>query len=204
MEIIYKMTTNKIKRSGYIEFLYMSLAVFVGKLLSIISIFFFRLRCYDISYSASLSRNVVFFQSTKNSIRIGKNVVVGSGVCLKAGFNGKIIIGDDVSIHEYSMIFAHKNLEIGRGTMVAPHSFITDFDHKFPRPGYKRALLKEESYVSVPTKIGKNVWIGTHSVVLKGVEIGDNVIIGAGSVVTKSIPGGCIAVGNPARVIKKL
>src|SRR3989338_6105518 len=32
MERIYKMTTNKIKRSGYIEFLYMSLAVFVGKL----------------------------------------------------------------------------------------------------------------------------------------------------------------------------
>lgn len=51
--------------------------------------------------------------------------------------------------------------------------------------------------------IGDRVFIGADSIVLPNVNIGDDVIIGAGSVVTKDIPSGCIAVGNPARVIGK-
>lgn len=52
-------------------------------------------------------------------------------------------------------------------------------------------------------KIGENVWIGENVIVLKGVTIGKGSIIGSASVVTKSIPEGCIAVGSPAKVIKK-
>ena len=55
-----------------------------------------------------------------------------------------------------------------------------------------------------PIIIGNNVWLGGHVTVLPGVRIGDNTIVGAGSVVTKSLPANVIAVGNPARVIKKL
>ena len=51
--------------------------------------------------------------------------------------------------------------------------------------------------------IGENVWIGQGVVINPGVEIGDGAIIGANSVVTHSIPKECIAVGAPARVIKK-
>ena len=52
--------------------------------------------------------------------------------------------------------------------------------------------------------IGNNVFVGAHSIVLPGVTIGDNVIIGAGSIVTHDIPAGSVAVGVPARVIKKI
>lgn len=51
--------------------------------------------------------------------------------------------------------------------------------------------------------IGNNVYVGAGSVVFGEIEIGDNVIIGANSVVNKSLPPNCIAVGNPAIVIKK-
>lgn len=50
--------------------------------------------------------------------------------------------------------------------------------------------------------IGDNCFIGFGTIILPNVHIGDECIIGAGSVVTKDIPSNCIAVGNPAKVIK--
>ena len=54
-----------------------------------------------------------------------------------------------------------------------------------------------------PVNIGDNVWIGGSVTILPGVTIGSNVTIGAGSVVVKDIPDGCVAVGNPCRVVKR-
>lgn len=55
-----------------------------------------------------------------------------------------------------------------------------------------------------PVNIGHNCWIGGSVTILPGVTIGDNVTIGAGSVVVHDIPADSVAVGNPAKVIKKL
>ena len=57
---------------------------------------------------------------------------------------------------------------------------------------------------ALPVTIGNNVWIGGSVTILPGIKIGDNVTIGAGSVVVNDIPDGCIAVGNPCRVVRKL
>ena len=54
----------------------------------------------------------------------------------------------------------------------------------------------------VPITIGSHVWIGGSTTVCPGVTIGDNVVIGAGSVVVHDIPDNCLAVGNPARVVR--
>ncbi|KAA0681733.1 acyltransferase [Neorhizobium sp. P12A] len=53
------------------------------------------------------------------------------------------------------------------------------------------------------TTIGRNCFIGARSIILPGVEIGDECVIGSGSVVTRNIPSRCIAVGNPAKVIRE-
>lgn len=55
-----------------------------------------------------------------------------------------------------------------------------------------------------PVTIGDDVWIGGSTTILPGVTIGAGTTIGAGSVVTKDIPAGCVAVGNPCRVIRRL
>ncbi len=55
-----------------------------------------------------------------------------------------------------------------------------------------------------PVTIGNDCWIGGHVTILPGVAIGDGCTIGAGSVVTRDIPSGSVAVGNPARVIRKI
>ena len=57
---------------------------------------------------------------------------------------------------------------------------------------------------ALPVTIGNNVWIGGGVTILPGVTIGDNVTIGAGSVVVKDIESNSVAVGNPARLIKKI
>lgn len=51
--------------------------------------------------------------------------------------------------------------------------------------------------------IGNDVWIGREAKILPGVKIGDGAIVGAYAVVAKDIPAYCVAVGNPARVVKK-
>jgi len=54
-----------------------------------------------------------------------------------------------------------------------------------------------------PIKIGRNVFIGTRAIILKGVTIGDRAVIGAGAVVTKDVPADHLAVGNPCSVFPK-
>lgn len=51
--------------------------------------------------------------------------------------------------------------------------------------------------------IGKNVWIGPHSVIFGNITIGDGVTILPGTVVTKSIPPGVVVQGNPARLVQR-
>ena len=51
--------------------------------------------------------------------------------------------------------------------------------------------------------IGDNVEIGANATIIGDVNVGDNVTIGAGAVVVKDVPNNCVAVGNPARIIRK-
>jgi acetyltransferase-like isoleucine patch superfamily enzyme len=53
-------------------------------------------------------------------------------------------------------------------------------------------------------KIGNNVFIGSHAIILPGVTIGNNVVIATGSIVSKDIPDNSVAAGVPAKVIKSL
>lgn len=57
---------------------------------------------------------------------------------------------------------------------------------------------------SRPVVLEEGVWLGAHTVVLKGVTIGRGTSVGAGSVVTRSLPPRCVAAGAPARVIRYL
>ena len=57
---------------------------------------------------------------------------------------------------------------------------------------------------ALPITVEDNVWIGGGSIILGGITIGFGSVVGAGSVVTKSIPAGCVAAGNPCRIIRRL
>jgi acetyltransferase-like isoleucine patch superfamily enzyme len=114
-----------------------------------------------------------------------------------------MVIGADVGMSGTSICAAH-SITIGDQTMIGADVMIADTDfHPLAPTG--RRFVKDFDKIDVSAvNIGKNVFIGAKSIVLKGVTIGDNSVIGAGSVVSKDIPPGCIAAGNPCRVIRTL
>lgn len=81
-----------------------------------------------------------------------------------------------------------KGIHIGDNTWILSGAMILAHDHC--------------RNLKVDTFIGSNCVIGVRSIVMPGLTIGDQVVIGGGSVVTKSIPEHCVAVGNPAKVLK--
>lgn len=117
--------------------------------------------------------------------QIGDNCMIGAFVEIQ----NDVKIGDNSRISSHSFICS--KVEIGKNVFVG-HS-VTFVNDLYPPRG-------EEYWKS--TRIGDNVSIGSNATILP-VKIGNNSIIGAGAVVTKDIPPNSVAVGNPARVIKK-
>src|ERR1700748_2098769 len=90
-------------------------------------------------------------------------------------------------------------IAIGDDCQLGPNvQLLTAYHPTEPEP--RRAKLE----AAAPIAIGDNVWLGGGAIVLPGVTIGDDSVIGAGAVVTEDVPAGVVAVGNPARVIRKL
>jgi lipopolysaccharide O-acetyltransferase len=113
-------------------------------------------------------------------------------------------IGNNCQINDYVHIGAISSIIIGDGVLIASKVFITDHNHgdfnDDPEMDLEPALRK---LTSNPVTIENNVWLGEGVMVMPGVTIGCNSIVGAGSIVTKSIPKYSMAVGTPAKVIKR-
>lgn len=92
-------------------------------------------------------------------------------------------------------IVCEGTIEIGEDCAIAPNVLIRSCD--------SHQIIGQESESVKDIKIGNHVWIGQNAAILKGVTIGDGAIIGACSVVTKDVPAHCVAVGNPAKVIRE-
>lgn len=90
-------------------------------------------------------------------------------------------------------------ITIGDDVQLGPNVQLLTPTHPV-EPGPRRD--KWES--ALPIGIGDNVWLGGGVIVLPGVTIGDDTVVGAGSVVTRDLPVGVVAVGNPARVVRKV
>lgn len=125
--------------------------------------------------------------------------------------HGKVTMGEWAKIGN-SLITCVNSVYIGDDTAIADGVTITDHNYHPINPDDRRymrhtphdALERSPIYAAnAPIIIGRNVWIGSNVRICKGVSIGDNSVIGANSVVTKSVPSNCVAVGNPAKVVKE-
>ena len=99
-----------------------------------------------------------------------------------------------------SLLNASK-ISIGNSVLMASNILISSENHGMDPESDVPYMEQDLTARDVIIKDG--AWIGQNVCILPGVTIGEKAIIGAGSIVTKSVPDYCIAVGNPARVIKK-
>jgi acetyltransferase-like isoleucine patch superfamily enzyme len=153
----------------------------------------------------------VVYRHRQASISLGDQVTLSSRPranllhlarpCLLAAIRpgATIKIGDNVGLSGVSIV-AVSRIEIGDRAMIGAEALIADTDFHPLDPG-ERALHPTAGAVSRRILIGKDVFIGTRAMILKGVSIGDGAVVGAGAVVTKDVAAGDIVAGNPARII---
>lgn len=112
-----------------------------------------------------------------------------------------VSIGKNCYIGSYFSLLVAETIEIEDNVLIASHVMITSENHGI-NPESDIPYM-DQPLNSCPVKIGEGTWIGEKAVILPGVIIGKKCVVGAASVVTKNIPDYSIAVGNPARVIKR-
>jgi len=132
------------------------------------------------AFSSINSSWVVSLQRSRG-VKIGENCHFSPYVLIDLIYPGMVSIGKNVTIGSNTMIFAHYNPTANK-------------------------MLKENGYPRdvKQVTIEDGAVIGPGSIITMGTTIGKNSIIGAGSVVSNKIPDFSVALGNPARVIKKI
>ena len=182
--------------------------VFILYKIKVLLSLFWTLRFYE------CGKNVIF---GKNNTIIGYNYIsIGYGVDFQEGlyltawdkyFDQELFpelkIGNNSHIGAFNHISCANRIIIGSGVLTGKWVTITDNSHganlliELSIPPADRNIFSKGEVI-----IGNNVWIGDKASIMPGVVIGDGAIIGANTVVTKDIPEYCVAVGNPAKIIK--
>lgn len=136
-------------------------------------------------------------------ISIGQNVFVAHQAWLMGSGNDNdkgLVIGDNTVIGHFAHIVAMREVEIENNVLMADRVFVTDCTHD-----YGNALIpiinQGVSFLK-SVKIGEGSWLGENVCVL-GSSVGKHCVIGSNSVVTSDIPDYSVAVGIPAKVVKK-
>ena len=106
----------------------------------------------------------------------------------------RVFLGKNVFANHGLTVMSIGTIIVEDGVMMGPEVGLFTVNHE---PNNIRVIKTKEIHIK------KNAWIGARVNILAGVKIGENAIVGTGSVVTKDIPYNCVAVGNPARVIKR-
>jgi acetyltransferase-like isoleucine patch superfamily enzyme len=130
-------------------------------------------------------------------VQLGDRVRIRQRVIINGG--GRVEVGADTLLNG-CWILAAERVSFGDHCLVSDcgvtdndfHNLPPELRHEPPGPLTRR-----------PVTVGRNVWLGTHALVLKGVTIGDNSAVGAGAVVRASVPPDVVVSGNPAVEVKR-
>lgn len=132
-----------------------------------------------------------------NKFELGENSVIEDFSTINNGV-GDVLIGDRTIIGIGNVIIGP--VKIGNDVMFAQNIVASGLNHGYEDINLPPSIQKVNT---AQITIGDSVWIGANCTLTAGITIGKHAVIGGGSVVTKNIPDYSVAVGNPAKVIKK-
>nr|WP_106211872.1 acyltransferase [Glaciihabitans tibetensis] len=128
-----------------------------------------------------------------DELALGDRSYIAAGAYL----TGSLSTGRDCSINAYTVL--RGDVRIGDAVRIGAHTSILGFNHTMSDPGIE---MFRQPLTTEGIRIGNDVWIGSHVVILDGVTVGDQSVLAAGAVVTKDVPAGAIVGGNPAKLIR--
>jgi acetyltransferase-like isoleucine patch superfamily enzyme len=143
--------------------------------------------------------------SGERQIAIGEGVFVGANSWLQVlsgGDDVRVKIGSGTSIVGACTLSAAESIVVGERVLMARNVYIADHMHAFENPG--RAVLDQGIDRIAPVEIADGAWLGQNVVVGPRGRLGRGAVVGANSVVLEDVPDRCVAVGAPARVIRRL
>ena len=161
-------------------------------------------------YSKSRLIRLPFDVRNKSNIDFGHQLTTGVGCRVEAFPQREEIVlkfGKNVQLNDYVHITAINSVTIGDNVLMASKIFISDCTHGSysgdSSDSNPDSVPIDRPLSSKPIIIEDNVWLGEFVSVLPGVTIGKGTIVGANSVVSKDLPKYVIAVGSPAKPVKK-
>ena len=113
-------------------------------------------------------------------------------------------LGNRVQVGRHVMIGANHSVELEDDVLVGPRVTIVDYTHRYD--DWTRPIRDQGLTQGGFVKIGRGAFIAAGAAILghRGLTIGEHAVVGANSVVTQDVPPYCVAVGNPARIVKRL
>lgn len=143
-----------------------------------------------------------------SGIYIGSDVQVWSGSWLDSfkeyqgvEYQPRLEIGDGTYIGRNAHICACTQVTIGINVVFSDNIYISDLFHGFEDVNVP--MMDQPLVCPGPVTIEDEVWLGERVCVMPGVTIGKHSVVGSNSVVTKNIPPFSVAVGSPAKVIRR-
>jgi acetyltransferase-like isoleucine patch superfamily enzyme len=131
---------------------------------------------------------------------LGDGVIIGRGSILNAK-GGPLELGPRVNVGTNCMLFADGPLRIGADTMLAGGCYINGGGYAIDGPVDRP--MREQAVQMSGVTIEEDCWLGAGVTVVAGVRIGRGSVIGAGALVNRDIPPYSVAVGVPARVVRR-
>lgn len=139
------------------------------------------------------------------NISLGNNVIINYKTWLAAhpltGMPDCLLeIGDGSVIGNFNHIYATHSVRIGKHVLTADKVYISDNLHEYR--DIQVPVMHQPVIQNNTVSIGDGSWLGENVCIL-GARIGKQCVIGANSVVMSDIPDYCVAVGSPARIVKR-
>jgi acetyltransferase-like isoleucine patch superfamily enzyme len=158
----------------------------------------------DVRFGAHVfigDRVIIYRDYEGGPVELGDGVELNPDCVIEIGRGGSVIIGAHTYIQTRCQLTSvAAPIRIGRGVLIGPNCAFYPYDHGID-PG--QPICSQPNTTKGGIVVDDEAWLGFGVIVLSGVRIGKGAVVGAGSVVTKDIPDNAVAVGVPARVVKK-